>query len=193
MYRELPMAKKKRSSIARTTVSLPADLLKRMRACGAEVNWSGIAASAFAAEVARLNIKKENTKMDDVIARLRSALRAERSAIFDEGYEAGSDWAMKEAGPNELKRLAEQRNAKDPAIGWLTKDVATKNLYACDAFFKWIRPTEYRQYGEYGANDFWEELFPDDVEKTEDDEFVHGFALGAFDVWKQVDKAVLEP
>ena len=48
------MAKKK-SSYPRTSISLSAELQKRMRACGGKVNWSKIAAEAFSAELERIS------------------------------------------------------------------------------------------------------------------------------------------
>src|SRR5437879_3439244 len=47
----------------RTTITVPADLKRRMDAVDEEINWSALAASAFEAKLAEIAKKKELKKM----------------------------------------------------------------------------------------------------------------------------------
>jgi hypothetical protein len=183
------MAKKKQPTSVRRTISLSAELQKRMDACGETVNWSAIAAQAFAAEVARINVKKEHATMDDVIERLRASQRSGRSELFDEGYDKGCEWAKHEASAIELRRLfrawSQSKKAYD-VENWLTKSKITDREPADIAFYAVIRPYEYRETREFGAEDFWETALDEGSVRVLDEEFVHGFALGANDVYSQV-------
>ena len=174
------MAKKKQPTFVRTTISLPASLRKSMKACGEDVNWSAIAAQAFAAEVARINTRKEGSKMDDVIERLRASEREEGTALFEQGRELGIEWAKTEASAIELRRLKRAFDSTDyqyrTVHGWL--EITRDSQPACDQFVEYIRPRD--SYGSVVESDeFWEFALGDYISQKDESEFVHGFADGA--------------
>jgi hypothetical protein len=170
---------KKRRGFVRTTISLPADLRRRMKACGEEVNWSAVAARAFAAELGRINTHKEDVRLEDVVARLRSSQGNSRSELFHRGRQQGEKWAQRQATAAELHRLWATRRdvARKPGMNaenWLSavddKSTPGKALAKIVGRDKTFRP------GSEG-----EELM-------ESGEYVHGFAAGAIHIWKLVAK-----
>jgi hypothetical protein len=177
------MGKKKRSGIVRTTISLPRDLRRRMQACGEGVNWSAIAARAFEAEVARINLTAGESNVEDVVARLRETQLHGRGELYKKGALAGKSWAEQQASALELNRLYTRYRETKSERGagpenWLTKG---SRLSAAKAFAQIIRPDE------GNASEFWRTVISDDLESSgQADEFVHGFAGGALHVWKHV-------
>ena len=169
------MAKKK-PTFTRTTISLPRDLQRKMQKCDG-VNWSSIAATAFAAEVAKINCQKqEKPKMDDVIERLRASDRENRNVLFEEGREFGEEWAKTIAEATQLRAL--QRAWDSPEISirgaerWL--DWGDGCPPPSSQFFGFIENVS----GD-SEPDFWELALGDDNARLADEsEFVHGFAAG---------------
>lgn len=184
------MAKKKRSAFVRTTISLPAELRKRMKACGDGVNWSAIAAEAFAAEVARINTRKDDSKMDDVIERLRASQRESGTQSFEEGREAGMEWAKRFAEAAELQRLwreweiwsRERCNRTD----WMTFGGDQRGKPR-DTLVEITSPVEFKEDPRRVVDEFWTYALSEEfASQSEEAEFVHGFADGALDVWAEV-------
>ena len=173
------MAKKKRRGFVRTTISLPADLRRRMKACGEGVNWSAVAARAFAAEVVRIRSQKEDVHLDDVVARLRSTEHQSRSELFHRGRLKGEKWATRQATADQLRRLwAARRDARRQpgtnAENWISKIDAKRPpgdvLGEIVGEHKTARPAS-------------------NTEKLlNSSEYIHGFAAGAVHIWKQVAK-----
>jgi hypothetical protein len=162
-----------------------------MKGCGEKVNWSAIASEAFAAEVARINTRKEKAKMDDVIARLRASQREGVSLLFERGREAGEEWAKQEAEAIELRRLEQARyetksEVKSGFDNWLVGIHPDSRLSARSRFVQIIRPTEHALDCESTVEDFWDEALDDLACDSGDSEFVHGFADGALDIWEEV-------
>jgi hypothetical protein len=177
--------KKKRQKFVRTTVSLPADLLKRMKDCGDDVNWSAVAVEAFAAKVASINTKKENAKMEDVIDRLLASQRKNATEQFEAGRKAGEEWAKRHAEAVELQRLQKAWDTIDFQYQlietWL--DWGDQNPPPAEQFWTNIKGTSAGD----SSDDFWEAVLGEDEKhQSEDSEFVHGFASGALDVWSEV-------
>jgi hypothetical protein len=77
---------KKKPGIYRTTISISADLKRRIDKAGEDVNWSAIAARAFESKLADIAAKKEKKNMDDVIQRLRASRTVLGSDEQDRGY-----------------------------------------------------------------------------------------------------------
>src|SRR6266446_8123193 len=89
----------------RTTISVPAQLKVRMEQVRESVNWSAIACQAFENKLAEIAARKENKSMNDVVERLKASLRSDQGKSFNEGYEAGTNWAENTATAAELARL----------------------------------------------------------------------------------------
>jgi hypothetical protein len=173
------MSKKKRRGFVRTTISLPADLRRHMKSCGEEVNWSAVAARAFAVEVARINTQKDDVRLEDVVARLRSTQGHSRSELFHRGRLQGEKWAQRQATAAELHRLWATRRdvARKPgtnAENWLSA-VDDKRTPA-EVLSKIIGHDKTPRAGSEG-----EKLM-------KSGEYVHGFAAGAIHIWKHVAK-----
>ncbi len=171
------MSKKKRRGFVRTTISLPADLRRRMKSCGDEVNWSAVAARAFAAEVARIRIQKDNVRIEDVVARLRGTQGRSRSELFHQGRLQGEKWATRQATAAQLHRLwAARRDANRQtgtnAENWLS--AVDNKRSPVDVVMQIVgQPKAFNPaYGEM----------------MKSSEFVHGFTAGAIHIWKQVAK-----
>jgi hypothetical protein len=148
-----------------------------MKDCGEEVNWSAVAARAFAAEVARQNVKKHDVDIDDVVARLRATAGRTRTKLFESGRCQGERWAQVQATANQLRALhTKRREAKTKgganAENWLS--VIDGKRSPVDVLSQIV-----------GI----ENKTPRNA-KTEalmqSSEFVHGFVAGALHVWKQV-------
>jgi hypothetical protein len=173
------MPKKKRRGFVRTTISLPAELRRRMKACGDDVNWSAVAARAFAAEVARINTQEDDVRLDDVVARLRSTQHQSRSELFHQGRLQGEKWAARQATAAQLHRLwaarrDAQRQTGTNAENWLA---AVDNKRPPAEVVMQI--VGHHKIGRHGSEG--EKLI-------KSSEYIHGFAAGAIHIWKQVAK-----
>jgi hypothetical protein len=173
------MSKKKRRGFVRTTISLPADLRSRMKACGEDVNWSAVAARAFAAELARIKTQKDDVGLEDVIARLRTTKHQSRSELFHQGRLQGEKWATRQATAAQLRSLwAARRDAKRQsgtnAENWLAS-VDNKRPPA-QVVMQLIGREKTFSPGSEGER----------LIKSSD--YIHGFAAGAIHIWKQVAK-----
>ena len=101
---------------ARTTITVPMKLKRRMKALGNEVNWSSIACAAFEARLNELTSETEVDSLDAVIDRLKRFSTAETvrdSDAFESGGEEGKRWAMSAAAPGQLQRFEDFRNQHD--------------------------------------------------------------------------------
>lgn len=101
---------------ARTTITVPMKLKRRMKALGSEVNWSAVACAAFETKVNELTSEEEVDSLDVVVERLRRFRTVEEvrdDDAFNSGVEAGRKWAMSSAAPGQLQRLQEFRDNHD--------------------------------------------------------------------------------
>jgi Sec-independent protein translocase protein TatA len=89
---------KKRPYFARTTITIPNDLKRRMDKLPEQVNWSGLACQAFQAKLAEIEAKKERAMPTNVLTgnekekllkRLRPAKQAKEEAEQQERDEMG--------------------------------------------------------------------------------------------------------
>ncbi|MHB9005273.1 MAG: hypothetical protein ACYC6C_14710 [Coriobacteriia bacterium] len=162
----------KRTVCARTAVSLPPDLKRRMDKVTEPVNWSAIAALAFEAKLGEIASRKERKTMDDVVERLRASKRESGSALYKEGHELGSAWAKDYAEANELKNL--DRASESPI-----------NFNDSEALYMAIQPwnADYRE----GERDFWETVVGESrLDDVEEPDFLRGLVDGALEVWRAV-------
>lgn len=98
------MAKKKRPNYARTTISIPRPLKKRMKEAQHHVNWSAVACQAFRAKLDELEEVAEPQNIQQVVQRLRRQQRA-GAELSAGGRDQGRRWAMSRATLDELRRL----------------------------------------------------------------------------------------
>jgi hypothetical protein len=171
------MSPKKRPGFVRTTISLPAELRRRMKACGENVNWSAVAARAFQAEVARQNTQKHNIDLEDVVARLRTTDNPSRSELFESGRLQGQKWAERQATANQLRSLqAKRREARSNgganAENWLS--IIDSRRSPIDVLSQIV------------AFDQKKHRTAEAQALMKSSEYVHGFAAGALHIWKQV-------
>ncbi len=92
---------------ARTTITVPKMLKRRMKLQGLQVNWSAVACAAFRAKLEELKEKQQGVQAgcasmtkEQAIERLRLLKQgAPTAACSSPGYVAGQAWAMKHAHP----------------------------------------------------------------------------------------------
>jgi hypothetical protein len=167
--------------MARTTISIPDDLKAEMEKLGIGVNWSGIAARAFRAEVDRFNVRKERTagaKMKAGLARLKGSQADYDAQGSERGYAEGVAWAQDSATFGELARLAsESRRA--------TSTRSTDALGAAGVFLRMISE---REVHKPEVQKFWKELQTRDSNDRGSPEFWNGFTEGALAVFEAMKK-----
>lgn len=118
-----------------------------------------------------------------VIERLRASRQAAVSAKFQEGHQAGEEWASEIADYVELRRLGQMKEGTSPVDWDLFWDTGVNDANCASERLAFvIRPddNEDRQ----AAAAFWETAVGDGVDLTDD--FVRGFVDGALDVWREV-------
>ena len=170
--------------MARTTISIPDDLKRRMDRVKEPVNWSAIAAEAFELKLGEIARKQKEKTMDTVIARLRASKIQGASAFQKEGHVIGIGWAKEHAEFDELQRLA--RLDADEFFG---SDWGGDGAYAAAEVlvFK-IAGTD--DYDRSAATDFWESLLGDDADaetRLASLDFLRGFVEGAVELFEQVE------
>ena len=175
---------KKRPNTIRTTISVPRELKGRMDKVKEDVNWSALACQAFQEKLAGIATRKEKREMKDVIERLRASKRKSGSEDFQEGYQAGREWAEKHAEAVELEQLGTLNDRWD--WSFLGED-DTVFTVAEALFFEWQPERD----GDRAASKvFWECAVGDD-ESAERNlcnaEFLKGFCEGALKVWETVE------
>lgn len=180
---------------ARTSISLPSALKKRMDAITESVNWSAIAAKAFEAHLKELELRKENKEMAEVIERLRLQRQQQESETFQQGFETGKSWATRKANFSQLQNLEALYNrlSNEPTYDWqwYFNPEDGSNAYSVEEYlFFEIEP---RFDGERGAaSDFWEEFWGDEYRSMNkiDGNWLRGFGEGALSIWNAVKERI---
>jgi hypothetical protein len=176
----------------RTTISIPDDLKEQMDAIGDRVNWSAVAAQAFRAKVFEIQARK-GTKMKkaDIVKRMKAAQEAD-TEDYDDGKQAGREWAASQATPKALRRLTAYMQKYDhEPMGHDWWDVGSPHWNApwgaVDNITFAIRPKLKEDQDEQGIRSFWEEVLGDETAHyIQDSDFLHGFGDGAREVWEEV-------
>jgi predicted CopG family antitoxin len=174
----------------RTTISVPADLRKRMDKVKEPVNWSALACSAFEQKLGEIASKKEKKSMSDVIARLKASKQASDSVVYREGFEAGEDWAKQYAEAAELRRLDhfKKRIETEPVYGWqwfFSEESDDNSRFStADLLANEITGDSMT------AAEFWESAVGPDDARLADKEFLRGFAEGAASIWDSVKNQI---
>ncbi len=184
----------KKSVAARTTITVPADLKRRMEKVR-DVNWSAVAAAAFETQLAEVAKKKKGIDMESVRERLQKSKEESESALYTEAYNAGQEWAAKIGSYPEVARLLQLNEQGDNDLSleenlrfegewvspfakpsdWLADTIAD-SVYMRDPDV--ARPEHWKF--------FWEQVFGDDCEETVDNpDALRGFVDGAIDLAKE--------
>lgn len=189
----------KRPGSFRTTISVPADLKRRMDAVKQPVNWSALACRAFEEKVTDIAAKKEKNDMADIIIRLRASKQRGANALYQEGHADGRRWASEQAQYDDLVRLEELHIKKGNSREW--DDFFNKghmDFPRAHALMRIICPLVRAPGGDLGdihfdvdgwhmvCKDFWKSFVGDDEFKIEEPSYVRGFAEGALAVWSEV-------
>ncbi len=122
--------------------------------------------------------------MQNVIERLRTSLEEAAKIEFDQGFEAGKDWAMHSAEAPQLRRLADFEEACSPEDWNLAFTETDFSAYsACENLYFLIEP----KYDgcRMSANGFWYFRASEGVDLT--GSYCQGFAEGALEVWRECE------
>lgn len=174
----------KKPGFTRTTISLPADLKKRMDKVAEAVNWSAIAARAFEGVLAEHAARKERKNMNDVIQRLRASKQQCDDENYKDGFLVGQEWAKNSAEARELQNLDRVRSSiRDDE--WTFETDESSAYGAWEWLYFQMFPEHDRERVE--SEGFWAYVLKDeDDPRRFDAGFLRGFAEGALDIWNQV-------
>jgi hypothetical protein len=172
------------SKAHRTTITVPAELKARMDAVDEEVNWSAVACAAFDQKLAEI-IKRRGVKdMKDAITRLRASYEKLGSDRYQQGHEAGQEWAKSEAEADQLEGLLHNREA----LGndwWQNFEPQVQSAWGPDEqVFFWVCPED--DGDRHAAEEFWDAITRGDRVLNCDPNYVRGFAEGAIKLWTEV-------
>ncbi len=169
---------------ARTTITVPPDLKARMEAVEEPVNWSAIACRAFEQRLAEITKRRGARDMQEVINRLRASKQKPEDERYNEGREAGQEWARNQAEAAELIRLEKLREHSGASDWEAFFTTGEREAYGVPQHFVFQVFPEWDGSRE-ASRDFWETQAGDD-NGYPDDAFVRGFAEGALEIWDQV-------
>lgn len=160
------------------TISVPPDLRERMDQASNHhtINWSAVAVQAFERQLGDLLQLKKEVDMTDVLKRLQAQDSLDENPLFQQGREAGEEWAKVCAMPYQLRRLGEF--VSESGVGHTSSEIveAIEALESCDY---------------YDHKNFWEGVFGDNWERLANDrDAVAGFADGAYEVYRSVRGAM---
>jgi hypothetical protein len=154
------------------TITVPADLRRRMGAASEGINWSAVASHAFENKLAEIATRKEKD-MVEVIERIRKSKAVFENQSLREGMKLGERWATKYAEYAEFGWL-EGLFDKVPELvkRWTFAEFA----YMLDPAFD---STVYKVKAEFDYAD-------QNLGQTDFPTFVRGFVQGALGVWNAV-------
>jgi hypothetical protein len=149
------------------TISVPDELRSRMQRWDEITNWSGVAAQAFEAEIARQAMLA--TVTDETKRRLLARGASDEAEVTKEGYDAGVRWGRDRATMRQLRKLAKKDEAMtDCDLLWDNLEAFAQAVSGEDATWR---------------NNIIDDT-PDDVDI--EDGWLGGFVEGALDVLKKV-------
>jgi hypothetical protein len=163
----------------RTTITVPAELKRRMDAADEDINWSALACEAFQAKLGEIAARKVAMTMDNdqAIERLRALQEQEADELFEEGEQAGIAWAKRTATPSELNRLC--RFMEFCGADW-------NELFWTDKITSTLLHEKIQPKSEERADIFWDNVLGDDAHKADESMFLKGFAEGTAEWWETV-------
>jgi hypothetical protein len=169
----------------RMSIYIPPDLRARMDKVKEPVNWSAVACRAFEDKLGEIAAKKEKKTMSDVADRLRASMREDEGEQYQDGFQAGKEWAESTATARHLKRLeAFKKEIDRSGLRWETWFDGNDR----DAFCPGEKLADIIEGGDLGRNgmhEFWVNDLGDDKMITEA-AWLRGFCEGALDVWEAV-------
>lgn len=166
--------------MARTTISIPDDLKKRMDKVREEINWSAIAAQAFELKLGELAERRKEKTMDTVVERLRASKIKRVSQVQKEGYALGADWAKDQAEFDELERVA------SIDVGAYFVGIPMAPYSSADWLAFEILGTGEDDRDHTVSRDFWDSAIGDLDKRLESEDFLSGFCNGAADIYRRV-------
>jgi hypothetical protein len=176
---------KKRTGAFRTTITVPADLKRRMDAAGQDVNWSAVAARAFEAKLAEIAGKKVSKMMNDVIQRLRASKQRAEDSRYRDGEAAGRQWAKNKAEATELKKLERFRESLSHQWDEYFTEVWGANDFSPGEWLGMHITADDEGAVECAdAEEFWRSVLGD--RSYQEPVFAKGFAEGALTIWQEV-------
>lgn len=179
--------------MTRMSISISEALKERMDRLEGLINWSGVARHAIERAVAdaeKGRSQQEKMKMEQVVERLRATKEETSSEQRQEGDACGRWWAEHHAKAVELERLASYHDSA--GYSWEAGLVGEHSAYGPNEHFHMIvaninTPEDRDNWSRSDAADFWDEAIGDEErEKSNDADFVIGFAIGALAVWEEV-------
>jgi hypothetical protein len=153
------------------------------------VNWSAVAAQAFAAKLRELESQKGVKDMSDVIERLKAAAELEANEDYQDGLEAGRRWAKEDARPKQLRRLSayiEEFEQPSSSVSWWDIDSTgwSAPFGALDYFVFAVWPD--RKDDRDASDSFWQGALGDHAHRANDPDYFRGFGEGAVEIWNEV-------
>lgn len=179
-------------NFVRMTISIPADVRKRMDRCPKSVNWSAVAAEAFSVEADRhLSNKRKFTMSKVDLARLKKSLEDSESESYRDGRGEGFEWASKYADAVQLRRLQRYRETNDEV--WEAhfngdSSVAFNHLGPLGSIAAAAISRTPMEVDQRDTDEFYENTLGDDADGyLEDGEYMRGFFEGAIEAWQQAE------
>lgn len=179
----------KKLGVVRVSITVPADVKKKMDRVGREVNWSAVATQAFIVKLGEIAKTLEKKSMADVIDRLRGSKLQGNSQAYRNGLRMGEEWAKHSADVAELKSIESLYSEWDNELGsagWdgrFREDFPWNDRGLTGAVFDYL----------YGNDDtleertFWQIIFGDDHDRyTNNPQAIKGMLDGALRVWRTV-------
>ncbi|MFP4282445.1 MAG: hypothetical protein ACLFU2_07480 [Opitutales bacterium] len=99
-------------------ISIPDDLLQKMQEFGDRVDWSNVAAAAFAEFIAKSRILRDTSDVGAAVERLRASKRRYKETATEYWKSLGRRWAMVEAEFVQLMRLTSSYVRETQLEGW---------------------------------------------------------------------------
>ncbi|HEY5789574.1 MAG TPA: hypothetical protein VIX81_03055 [Gammaproteobacteria bacterium] len=181
--------------MARTTISLPDDLKRRMEAVEERVNWSAVATEAFAAKLHELGRQRRDLQLEEVIERLRQTRDREAPSEYRQGYAAGREWAMRHASYAELGRLKRLYDwweyEPEYDLDWFIDNVGQDTRWSAPQYiaFEILALPESERAAEV-AEAFWHAALAGAAPPEGRSDFLEGFVKGAVELYAEVAGAL---
>lgn len=187
----------------RTTISVPRELKRRMKAVKEDINWSALACRAFEDKLAEIAAKRGKNAMADVIQRLRASKQRGADALYRQGHEDGRRWASEQAEYDNLVRLEQLYEEKRTGRDWekfFDPRLGPDELTIGECLMMAVCPVlSVKANGETSIGNlverdcwrhvcatFWKSIVGDDDFKVDSPSYVRGFAEGALALWSEV-------
>jgi hypothetical protein len=152
--------------VPRISIYIPDEMKADVERLGESINWSSAAQAAFAHEIRRATLPKED-EMEAMIERLRASKAKYKESERTAGVEAGKKWAINLADYEELKLIANldiSDCGDEEGNAWAWVDEHLGNEHPDESFL----------------------IDPDHPRSCPSDEYVEGFLEGAALMWDEV-------